>query len=87
MKKTWYLYIIQTEKNKFYTGIAVDVERRFLQHLTGIGGAKFFRSDRPDKLVYVEEFHNRSFASIRESEIKKLTRKQKEKMIKEGSNE
>ena len=87
MKKTWYLYIIQTEKNKFYTGIAVDVERRFLQHLTGIGGAKFFRSDRPDKLVYVEEFDNRAYASIREHEIKKLKRKQKEELIQEMQNE
>lgn len=79
----WYLYIIQTQKGKLYTGIAVDVERRFLEHLSGIGGAKFFRSDPPEKLVYVEDCTDRSDASKREAHIKKLTRKQKEKLINE----
>lgn len=77
----WYVYIIQTQKNKLYTGIARDYERRFLEHLSGIGGAKFFRSDSPDKIVYLEECSDRSIASKREYEIKKLTRKQKEKLI------
>lgn len=80
--KKWYLYMIQTEKGKLYTGIAVDVERRFLEHLSGVKGAKFFRSDPPGKLVYVEDCLNRSDASIKESATKKLTRKKKEELIK-----
>jgi putative endonuclease len=78
----WYLYMIKTQKGKLYTGIAVDVERRFLEHLSGFGGAKFFRSDPPEKLVYVEDCLDRSDASQREAFIKKLTRKQKELLIK-----
>lgn len=77
----WYLYIIRTEKNKLYTGIARDYERRFLEHLSGIGGAKFFRSDSPKEIVYLEEFNDRSSASQREYEIKQLSRKQKEELI------
>lgn len=84
---TWYLYIIQTQKGKYYTGITVDVDRRFLEHLSGINGAKFFRSDRPEHLVYVEDCKNRSDASAREAFVKKLTRKQKEKLISEVYNE
>lgn len=66
-----------------YTGIAVDVERRFEQHL-GFrkGGAKFFRSDKPREIVYVEVCKNRSEASVREAVIKKLTRAHKEKFLK-----
>lgn len=79
----WFVYIILTEKNRLYTGIATDVERRFLEHL-GVfsGGAKFFRSDIPDKIVYMEQCKNRSTASIKEAAIKKLTRLQKENFIK-----
>ena len=83
----WYLYMILTQKGKLYTGIAVDVERRFLEHLSGIKGAKFFRSDPPDRLVYVEDCLNRSDASIKESATKKLTRKNKEKLIQGVLNE
>ncbi len=78
--------MIQTEKGKLYTGIAVDVERRFLEHLSGINGAKFFRSDPPDRLVYVEDCIDRSDASIKESATKKLTRKKKEQLIKGAFN-
>jgi putative endonuclease len=76
----WYLYIIETEKNKLYTGIATDVERRFVEHLIGIG-AKYFRSDEPKKIVYCEVFKNRSEASIREAAIKKLSKKEKLSLI------
>lgn len=79
--------MIETSKGKLYTGIAVDVERRFLEHLSGLGGAKFFRSDPPEKLVYVEDCLDRSDASIREAFIKKLSRKQKEKLIAGEFNE
>lgn len=79
--------MIQTEKGKLYTGIAVDVERRFLEHLSGIKGAKFFRSDPPERLVYVEDCKDRSDASIKESATKKLSRKKKEELIKGAYNE
>lgn len=79
----WFVYMILTEKNRLYTGIATDVERRFVEHLSDPSkGAKFFRSDRPVMVVYCEECENRSLASIRESEIKKLNRLGKELLVK-----
>lgn len=82
----WFVYIILTEKKRLYTGISTDVERRFFEHL-GVfpGGAKFFRSDIPEKIVYIESFLNRSEATIKEASIKKLTRQQKENLIKGSS--
>ena len=79
-KKCWYLYIIETEKNKFYTGITVDVEKRFYEHLFGVG-AKYFRSDSPNKIIHIEIFSDRSEASKREAQIKKLPKKEKIKLI------
>jgi putative endonuclease len=79
----WFVYMIFTEKKRFYTGIATDVERRFVEHLCDPSkGAKFFRSDRPIVVVYCEEFSNRSEASKREAAIKKLSRIGKEKLVK-----
>jgi len=84
-KKKWFLYIILTEKNKLYTGITTDLERRFLEH-KNLSGAKFFYSDKPLKIVYQESFSNRSLASKRECEIKKLKRAQKLKLIENYSS-
>ena len=82
----WFVYMICTEKDRLYTGITTDVERRFQEHSgEKPRGAKFFRSDKPQKIVYVEPCKNRSEASKKEAAIKKLTRLQKEKFIKESS--
>jgi putative endonuclease len=78
----WFVYIILTEKNKLYTGIATDIERRFVEHLCDPAkGAKYFRSDRPVMVVYYEEFSDRSKASKREAMIKKMSRQQKQALL------
>jgi putative endonuclease len=80
---SWFVYIIQTVKNRFYTGITTDVERRFQEHRGDLSrGAKFFRSDKPEKIVYLETCSTRSNALVKEAQIKKLSRVQKEKFIK-----
>ena len=80
---SWFLYIIQTKKKRLYTGITTDVERRFEEHKSGSPkGAKFFRSDKPDKIVRTEKLKDRSEASKREYEIKAMTRAQKLKLCK-----
>ena len=81
MQKIWYVYIIQTVSGKLYTGITTDTERRFNEHLSGKGGAKFFRSDPAHKMVYVEKMKNRSLASKREAAIKCLSRIKKMELI------
>ncbi len=78
----WYVYMILTAKNRLYTGIATDVERRFVEHLCDPKkGAKFFRSDSPIMVVYYEEFKNRSLATKREILLKKLSRNDKNLLI------
>ena len=77
----WYVYIIRASDDSLYTGITTDLERRLKQHQTGKGGAKYFRGRKACDFVYTESGHNRSSASIREAQIKKMTRQQKNLLI------
>lgn len=76
----YYLYILQTQDNKLYCGIAKNVEERFKQHLLG-KGAKYTRSHKPLKIVYTKEFENKSEALREEIRIKKLSKKEKQRLI------
>ncbi len=81
MSDKWFVYIIESQNGRLYTGITKDLQKRFKDHQTG-KGAKFFRSSPPKSIVYTEESSSRSEASKREAEIKKMTRFKKIKLIK-----
>lgn len=78
---TYYVYILRCKDNSLYTGITNDLEKRLEVHNSG-KGAKYTRSHRPVTLAYSEKLPDRSSALRREAEIKKLTRQQKEELIK-----
>ena len=77
----WEVYIIECKSGTLYTGITTDVSRRFEQHLTRKKGARFFSLSEPMLIVYREKHPDRSSATKREIAIKKLTRKEKQKLI------
>jgi putative endonuclease len=77
----WFVYIIRASDDSLYTGITTDLERRLKQHQTGKGGAKYFRGRQACDFVYTESGHNRSSASLREAQINKLTRQQKDLLL------
>ena len=81
----WQVYIILCKDNSLYTGITTAVQRRFAQHLAGTG-AKYFRGHSPLRLVYLEDGHDRSSASRREAEIKKLRPEDKRRLIESPEN-
>ncbi len=81
----WSVYIILCSDNTFYTGITLDVFRRFGQHAAG-RGAKYFRSRQPKQLVYLEPGHNRSSATKREIGLKNLSREEKSQLISSEMN-
>lgn len=80
---SWEVYIIQAESGKLYTGITTDLNRRFADHQSG-KGARFFRTSAPVQILYREASENRSEASKRESEIKKMSREEKLKLVERG---
>ncbi len=75
------LYIIHASDASLYTGISTDVERRFDEHSKGPRGARYFNGRNPLRIVYREDGHNRSSASRREAEIKKLSHGAKQRLI------
>ena len=77
----WLVYIIECEHGSLYTGITTDIERRFREHDDGPRGARYFNGRKPIRVVWSESGHDRSSATRRELEIKKLTRKQKLKFV------
>jgi putative endonuclease len=77
----WSLYIIEASDSSLYTGITIDVDRRFAEHCDGAKGAKFFNGRKPVKIVYREDGHDRSSASCREAAIKKMSRTKKLQLI------
>ena len=78
----YFVYIVQCADNTFYTGIATELERRIEEHNGSDKGAKYTRVRRPVRLVYCEEYPDRSSASKREYEIKKkMSRADKLKLI------
>lgn len=74
---SWFVYILQCVDKTYYTGITTDLERRVEEHNSSPKGARYTRAKRPVHLVYSESCDNRSEASKREHQIKKLTRSQK----------
>lgn len=75
-----YTYMVKCSDGTLYTGWTTDLEHRVKTHNNG-EGAKYTRSRRPVELVYYEEYVTKAEAIKREYAIKKLTRKQKEKLI------
>lgn len=79
---SWEVYMIRTRSGRLYTGITNDLDRRFSEHLTGKKGASFFHFSTPEKIEFRETHSNRSEASKRECEIKKMNREQKLELLK-----
>lgn len=75
-----YTYIVSCRDGSLYTGWTKDLERRVKVHNEG-KGAKYTKSRRPVKLVYYEEFETKREAMRREYEIKQLSRREKELLI------
>jgi Predicted endonuclease containing a URI domain len=81
MKAANYTYILRCSDGTLYTGWTNDLEKRLASHNDGTGG-KYTRARRPVELVHVETFETKQEAMSREWQIKHMSRKDKEKLIK-----
>lgn len=75
-----YCYIVECADGTYYTGWAIDPERRVAVHNKGLG-AKYTKMRLPVKLVYIEELPDRKSAMKREIAIKRMTREKKKKLF------
>jgi putative endonuclease len=76
----FYCYILECADGTFYTGWTTDPPRRERQHNAG-QGAKYTRTRRLVRLVYVEELSSRAEAMKRERAIKAISREKKRALI------
>jgi putative endonuclease len=81
LKSSYNVYIVRCSDDTLYTGIALDVEKRLIEHNTSPKGAKYTLSRRPVMLEYSEICVDKSTALKREIGIKKMSRLQKNILI------
>ena len=75
-----YTYIVKCSDGTFYPGWTNDLTRRMEAHNQG-RGAKYTKARRPVTLIYYETFETKEEAMKREYAIKRLSRKEKEELI------
>ena len=77
---SWQVYIVRCADETLYTGIALDVTKRIDEHNNSHLAARYTRTRRPVVLVYAEACESRSQACRREIAIKKLSRREKQRL-------
>jgi len=77
---TFYVYIVQCKDGTYYTGYTSNLDQRVAMHNRG-HGAKYSRGRGSVELVYVKEYRYYKNALHAERNLKKLTRAQKEGLI------
>jgi len=77
--------MVRCRDGTLYTGFTVDdVERRISRHNAG-KGARYTTSRRPVTLVWTKEWPSEHDARSAEAKIKRLSKADKEKLIREKS--
>ena len=80
LRSTFWVYMVQCKYGTYYTGWTNDIIKRIAAHNNGTG-AKYLRGKGPVKLVYKRKYLTVQEAQAQERYIKKLTRKQKEALL------
>lgn len=78
-----YVYMAQCANGALYTGYTKNVEQRIAKHNAGKGG-RYTRANRPIELLSYWSFTTKTEALQAEYAIKKLPRKQKLNLLKDG---
>jgi len=82
----YFVYILRTSKNTLYVGQTNNLEKRMIEHKEKSGkSAKYLRMFSDFTLVYSEKYYSRSEALMREAELKKLPKDEKEILIRSCS--
>ena len=75
----WFCYVLECADGTFYTGITTAIDRRLAMHKRG-RASRYTRGRLPVRLVYAAPYGDRSSASRREVEVKKMPRAKKRRL-------
>jgi putative endonuclease len=70
MAKPWFLYLLECIDGSIYTGIAVDIHKRYAVHAAG-RGARYTRSHPPVRILAALQLPDRSSALKMEYAVKR----------------
>ena len=76
----YFVYIVECADGTLYTGITTDVARRMEEHRRGVA-SRYTRARKFHSLRYQENCPDRSVATAREVQIKRLSRSAKLRLI------
>lgn len=79
--KTYFFYLLRCKDNSLYAGITDNLKKREEMHNIG-KGSKYVFSKGGGKIIYSENFLDRTQALRREAEVKKWPKNKKEKLTK-----
>lgn len=69
----YHLYLLECEDGTLYTGVALDVEQRFIQHALGLGAA-YTRAHPPRRVLACRAYASKSDALRAEYALKQVRR-------------
>lgn len=69
----YWLYLLECDGGVYYAGVAIDVEKRFTQHVLGTG-AKFTRARMPLSVLAARQYDSKGEALRAELQLKALPR-------------
>jgi len=78
--RPWFLYVLECRGGSLYTGVALDVARRFAEHQRG-RGARYTRSHPPERVLLTIEFPDKSAALKAEHAFKALPVREKRALL------
>ena len=81
MNKVIYLYVLKCNNDSFYIGITNNLDKRVLEHNSGINTDSYTYNKRPVELVYHTYFTNYELAFEWETKIKKWSKAKKQALI------
>ena len=78
----WHLYVVRTEDDRLYAGIATDVDRRYEEHRAGgRRAAKYLKAHRPASIAWRRRIGPKALALKAEHRFKQLSRTEKDALI------
>jgi putative endonuclease len=82
MSRTYYVYILSSRSRTLYTGVTNNLQRRIAEHRSGVAPG-FTSKYKISRLVHFEMFADIRNAIMREKQIKKWRREEKNRIDRE----
>ena len=67
----WYVYLLECQTARIYTGVTPKLDRRITMHRKG-RGALFTRINKPERLLAAKPFPNHREAMLMEAQVKRM---------------